>query len=94
MTLGERLKKTRMAKGLNLTEAAKELGVARTAYRLWEKEAATPAPEAWSSIAVWCEVPVPTMLREVGLLRADEETALLELASKELRKRARETGKR
>lgn len=83
--LGKRLRSTRAARGLNLTEAARELGVARTAYRLWEKDAAIPAPEQWKTIAFWCDVPLATILRELGLLSVEEEKALLRLAARQLR---------
>lgn len=87
MTLGDRLRATRAAKELNLTETAAELGVARTAYRLWERGAAVPSPEYWKSIAVWCDVPVAAILRDLGLLSAEEEEVLLRLAARELRRR-------
>lgn len=89
MALAARLKESRTLRGLNLTQAAEELGVARTAYRLWERDAAIPAPEFWRRIAFWCDAPLASILRDVGLLNADEEQALLELAARELRRRKR-----
>lgn len=83
--LGKRLRSARVARGLNLTDAAREVGVARTAYRLWEKDAAIPAPEHWKTIAFWCDVPLATILRELGILSAEEEKALLRLAARHLR---------
>ena len=79
MTLGERLRSVRESRSLNLTEAAAKLGVARTAYRLWELGAAAPAPEHWKDVALWCQVPLPTILRELGHIDEDEERALLAL---------------
>lgn len=87
-SLGERLKTCREEKGLNLTQAAEELQVARTAYRLWERDAATPSPEHWNAIALWCDVPLATILRDLGLLSAEEEEVLLRLAARELRRRS------
>lgn len=89
MTLARRLREARKARGLNLTQAAQELGVARTAYRLWEKGAAIPAPEFWKSIALRLEIPLATLMRDVGLLSVEEERALLRLAAREAGKSAR-----
>lgn len=86
MSLADRLAEVRKERGLNLTQAAAELGVARTAYRLWEKGAATPAPEHWHSVAQMCQIPLATILRELGILSAEQEEALLKLAAKQLRK--------
>lgn len=84
MTLGERLKATRETRGLNLTQAAAELGVARTAYRLWEKDAAAPMPECWNTLALWCQVSVEMILRDLGHIGPEDTRALLELAEREL----------
>jgi transcriptional regulator with XRE-family HTH domain len=86
-SLGDRLRTSRQEKGLNLTEAAEQLQVARTAYRLWERDAATPSPEHWNAIALWCDVPLATLLRDLGLLSTEEEDVLLRLAARELRRR-------
>jgi anti-sigma regulatory factor (Ser/Thr protein kinase)/transcriptional regulator with XRE-family HTH domain len=51
--LGARLKQRRQELGLSQAQAARELAVARTAYRLWEMEAARPAPDRWRVIAKW-----------------------------------------
>lgn len=87
MSLGTRIRRRREEQGLTMAQAAEELGVARTAYRLWEKNAATPSPEHWNAIALWCGVPLATILRDVGLLSDEEERALLKLAARELRRR-------
>lgn len=76
-----RLASKRLEKGLNLSETAKSLGVARTAYRLWEKGAAAPSIEHFKSIALWCEVPLATILADLGLLSRSEEKELLRLAA-------------
>jgi transcriptional regulator with XRE-family HTH domain len=81
-SLGELLRRTREARGLNLSEAAREIGAARTAYRLWERDAAVPAPDQWKGLALWCEVPLWAILRLAGLLSADEEADLLRLAAR------------
>jgi DNA-binding XRE family transcriptional regulator len=44
ISLAERLKQRREELGISQSQAARELDVARTAYRLWELEAAKPAP--------------------------------------------------
>lgn len=85
MTLAQRLKTVREERGLNLTHAAQGLEVARTAYRLWEKDAAAPSPEHWKKIAVWCDVPLATILRDLGFIDADEEQVLLKLAAKRMK---------
>ena len=45
--LGARLKQRRQQLGLSQAQVARELEVARTAYRLWEMEAARPSPGPW-----------------------------------------------
>src|SRR5262245_48743269 len=63
---------------MSQSQAARELDVARTAYRLWELEAAKPAPDRWRLIARWLGVSVTTMLLAEDLL-TDEEAARSEL---------------
>ena len=75
--LGERIKQTRVERGLTLSEAARQLNVARSAYRLWELGVASPQPKNWPAIAEWLGVPLPTVLREQGLLTKNEERAAL-----------------
>jgi anti-sigma regulatory factor (Ser/Thr protein kinase)/transcriptional regulator with XRE-family HTH domain len=72
--LGARLKQRREQLGLSQTEAASQLAVARTAYRLWEMEAARPAPDRWRVIAKWLGVSMTALLLAGELL--DEEEAL------------------
>ena len=74
VSLAERLKQRRAELGLSQSQAARELDVARTAYRLWELEAAKPAPDRWRLIASWLGVSVTTMLLAEDLL-TDEEAA-------------------
>src|SRR6476620_12542931 len=62
LPLGERLKQHRTERGLSQAQAARELDVARTAYRLWEMEAAKPAPDRWRLISRWLGISVTTML--------------------------------
>src|SRR6187455_1988127 len=70
--LGERLRTHRAEHGLSQAQAARELDVARTAYRLWEMEAAKPAPDRWRLIASWLGVSVTTMLLAEDLVSEDE----------------------
>jgi transcriptional regulator with XRE-family HTH domain/anti-sigma regulatory factor (Ser/Thr protein kinase) len=72
--LGARLKQRREELGISQTQAARELDVARTAYRLWEMEAARPAPDRWRVIAKWLGISMTALLLAGELL--DEEEAL------------------
>jgi transcriptional regulator with XRE-family HTH domain len=54
--------------GLSQAQAARELEVARTAYRLWEMEAARPAPDRWRGIAKWLGMSMAALLRAGELL--------------------------
>jgi transcriptional regulator with XRE-family HTH domain/anti-sigma regulatory factor (Ser/Thr protein kinase) len=60
--LGARLRQRRQELGLSQTQAAQQLDVARTAYRLWEMEAARPAPDRWRLIANWLGVSISALL--------------------------------
>ena len=62
VSLADRLKSRREQLGLSQAQAARELDVARTAYRLWEMEAAKPQPDRWRLISRWLGVSVTTML--------------------------------
>jgi transcriptional regulator with XRE-family HTH domain len=62
VSLAERLRRRREELGLSQAQAARELDVARTAYRLWELEAAQPQPDRWRLISRWLGVSVATML--------------------------------
>jgi transcriptional regulator with XRE-family HTH domain/anti-sigma regulatory factor (Ser/Thr protein kinase) len=73
ISLAERLKARREELGISQSQAARELDVARTAYRLWELEAAKPAPDRWRLISRWLGVSVTTMLLAEDLL-SEEET--------------------
>jgi transcriptional regulator with XRE-family HTH domain/anti-sigma regulatory factor (Ser/Thr protein kinase) len=72
VSLGERLKERRQQLGISQAQAARELEVARTAYRLWEMEAAKPAPDRWRLISRWLGVSVATLLLADDLVQADE----------------------
>jgi transcriptional regulator with XRE-family HTH domain/anti-sigma regulatory factor (Ser/Thr protein kinase) len=72
--LGSRLRSRREELGLSQAEAARELDVARTAYRLWELEAARPSPDRWRAIAKWLGMSVTAMLLAGELI--DEAEAL------------------
>lgn len=73
IALGERLRQHRTERGLSQAQAARELDVARTAYRLWELEAAKPSPDRWRLIARWLGVSISTMLLGEDLI--DEQDA-------------------
>lgn len=75
VSLAERLKSRREELGISQSQAARELDVARTAYRLWEMEAAKPSPDRWRLIASWLGVSVTTMLLAEDLVSAEEAEA-------------------
>ena len=75
VSLGEQLRARREELGISQAQAARELDVARTAYRLWEMEAAKPAPDRWRLIAHWLGISVATMLLSEDLIDADEADA-------------------
>ena len=72
VSIAERLKQRRAELGISQAQAARELDVARTAYRLWEMEVARPAPDRWRLIASWLGVSVTTMLLAEELVSEDE----------------------
>jgi len=72
-SLGERLKARREVLGISQSQAARELDVARTAYRLWELEAARPAPDRWRLLARWLGVSMTTLLLAEGLITQEEQ---------------------
>lgn len=72
-SLAERLKARREALGISQSQAARELDVARTAYRLWELEAARPSPDRWRLVARWLGVSMTTLLIAEGLITEDEQ---------------------
>jgi transcriptional regulator with XRE-family HTH domain len=89
VSLAERLKSRREELGISQAQAARELDVARTAYRLWEMEAAKPAPDRWRLIATWLGVSVTTMLLAEDLL-SDEEAAMGEVTAVDFGRSGRE----
>jgi transcriptional regulator with XRE-family HTH domain/anti-sigma regulatory factor (Ser/Thr protein kinase) len=78
--LAERLKDRRAELGISQAQAARELDVARTAYRLWEMEAAKPSPDRWRLIARWLGVSVTTMLLAEELI-SDADAAASDKAA-------------
>jgi transcriptional regulator with XRE-family HTH domain len=66
--LGTRLRQRREELGLTQTQAARQLDVARTAYRLWEMEAARPAPDRWRAIASWLGISLTALLLACEML--------------------------
>jgi transcriptional regulator with XRE-family HTH domain len=81
--IGARLKQHRVERGLTQAQAARELDVARTAYRLWEMEAARPSPDRWRSIAKWLGLSVTALLLADELID-EEEAENAELAASAL----------
>src|SRR5262245_2782723 len=77
---GARLKQRREELGLSQAQAARELDVARTAYRLWELEAARPAPDRWRVIAKWLGMSMTALLLAGELVDAQEALDAGELA--------------
>jgi len=73
-SLAERLKARREVLGISQSQAARELDVARTAYRLWELEAARPSPDRWRLVARWLGVSMTTLLLAEGLITEDERS--------------------
>lgn len=71
-SLAEQLKARREELGLSQAQVARELDVARTAYRLWELEAARPAPDRWRLVARWLGVSMSTLLLAEGLISEEE----------------------
>jgi transcriptional regulator with XRE-family HTH domain len=82
VSLGERLRNRREELGLSQAQAARELDVARTAYRLWEMEASKPAPDRWRMIARWLGISVAAMLLADELIDAQEAVEVDQLASR------------
>lgn len=72
VSLAERLKLRRDELGISQAQAARELDVARTAYRLWEMEVAKPSPDRWRLIARWLGVSITTLLLAEELITEDE----------------------
>lgn len=79
VSIADRLKQRREELGISQSQAARELDVARTAYRLWEMEAARPAPDRWRLIASWLGVSVTTMLLAEDLV-TEGEAAMADVA--------------
>jgi transcriptional regulator with XRE-family HTH domain/anti-sigma regulatory factor (Ser/Thr protein kinase) len=72
VSLAERLKERRLELGLSQAQAARELDVARTAYRLWELEAAKPSPDRWRLLSHWLGISVTALLLAEDLVTDDE----------------------
>jgi len=82
ISLADRLKARRDARGISQAQAARELDVARTAYRLWELEAARPAPDRWRLVARWLGVSMSTLMLSAGLLSDDEAQDQVQAATR------------
>jgi transcriptional regulator with XRE-family HTH domain/anti-sigma regulatory factor (Ser/Thr protein kinase) len=89
VSLAERLKQRRQELGISQSQAARELDVARTAYRLWEMEAARPAPDRWRLIASWLGVSVTTMLLADELV-SEGEAAMADVAARDFGRTGRD----
>src|SRR3954468_12129771 len=76
VSIGERLNAPREELGMSQAQAARELDVARTAYRLWEMEAAKPQPDRWRLISRWLGVSVTKMLLADDLEDGSETAAV------------------
>jgi len=72
ISLAERLKERRQQLGLSQAQAARELDVARTAFRLLEMEAAKPSPDRWRLLSSWLGISVTTMLLADDLVSEEE----------------------
>jgi transcriptional regulator with XRE-family HTH domain len=70
--LGQRLREHREELGMSQAQAARELDVARTAYRLWELEAARPSSDRWRAISRWLGISVAVLLLAEDLTEAGE----------------------
>lgn len=79
--LGSRLRQRREELGLTQTQAARQLDVARTAYRLWEMEASKPAPDRWRTIARWLGISMTAMLLAEELTDDQEAVAANQAAA-------------
>jgi transcriptional regulator with XRE-family HTH domain/anti-sigma regulatory factor (Ser/Thr protein kinase) len=82
ISLGERLRTRREELGLSQAQAARELDVARTAYRLWEMEAAKPAPDRWRLISRWLGMSVAAMLLAEQLIDEDEASSATDISNR------------
>jgi transcriptional regulator with XRE-family HTH domain len=70
--LGRRLRDHREQLGMSQAQAARELDVARTAYRLWELEAARPSSDRWRAISRWLGISVASLLLAEELTEVGE----------------------
>jgi hypothetical protein len=57
---------------MSQAQAARELDVARTAYRLWELEAARPSSDRWRTISRWLGISVAALLLSEELTEVGE----------------------
>src|SRR4051812_6027535 len=73
--LGAQLRQRRKELGLTQAQVARNLDVARTAYRLWEIDAARPAPDRWRLIAQWLGVSMTAILFASRLIDESEASA-------------------
>lgn len=75
--LPDRLRERRERDDISISEAARRLDCARHAYRLWEAGVSRPDPTRWVDVCAFAEMPLPTYLRQLGLLSREQEDLLL-----------------
>jgi len=78
-SLAARLTRRRKELAMTQPQAARELDVSRTLYRLWELGEAKPAPDRWRRIARWLGVSVTMLLLAEGRLSAADALASTEI---------------
>jgi len=64
---------------MSQAQAARELDVARTAYRLWELEAARPSSDRWRTISRWLGISVAALLLSEELTELGESEDVLRI---------------
>ena len=74
-----RLQRRRKELGITQAQAARDLDVSRTLYRLWELEEARPLPDRWRRAARWLGVSVTDVLLYEGHASPDEAHLSAEL---------------
>lgn len=72
ISTADRLKRRRRELGISQAQAARELDVSRTGYRLWELAEARPGPDRWRRVAGWLGVSVTTLLLSEGKVTPEE----------------------
>lgn len=77
MTLGERLKKQRKAKGLSQEKVAEMIGVSRQAVTKWEADQSTPSSDNLIALSSLFQMPLDSLLmdRNVDSIHSDATTS-------------------